>query len=100
MIPKKDEMTKEIKELKETINSLLTNESTKEEIDSISKVSSKIDEVENKINSIYDENSSLKEKLIDYIRTGGDNKAPTDDNVIGERKSLEQCLKEIKDNRK
>jgi predicted nuclease with TOPRIM domain len=100
MTPKKEEMTKEIKELKDTINSLLTKESSKEEIDSISKVSSKIDEFQNKVNSIYDENSSLKEKLIDYIRTGGDNKPPTDDNIIGERKSLEQCLKEIKDNRK
>lgn len=99
MTPKKEEMTKEIKELKDSVNSLLTSESSKEEIDSISKVSSKIEAFQDKINAIYDENSSLKEDLIKYIRTGGDNTPPSND-IIGESKTLEQCLKEIKDNRK
>lgn len=99
MILKKEEMTKAIKELKDEVNSLLQNDAPKEQIDAIAKVSQNIEAFEDKINAVYDENSSLKEDLIRYIRTGGDNKPPTND-TGGEVKTLEQCLKEIKDNRK
>ena len=99
MTLKKEEMTKEIKELKDSVNSLLSKDAPKEEIDAIAKVSSKIEAFQDKINAVYDENSSLKEDLIKYIRTGGDNTPPSND-IVGESKTLEQCLKEIKDNRK
>ena len=99
MTPKKEELTKEIKELKDSVNSLLSKDAPKEEIDAIAEVSSKIEAFQDKINAVYDENSSLKEDLIKYIRTGGDNKPPQND-IIGEAKTLEQCLKEIQDNRK
>ena len=99
MILKKEEMTKAIKELKDEVNSLLQNDAPKEQIDAIAKVSQNIEAFEDKINAVYDENSSLKEDLIRYIRIGGDNKPPTND-TGGEVKTLEQCLKEIQDNRK
>lgn len=99
MTPKKEEMTKAIKELKDSVNSLLSKDAPKEEIDAIAKVSSQIDEFQDKVNSIYDENSSLKDDLIKYIRTGGNDVPPSND-VIGESKTLEQCLKELKDNKK
>lgn len=99
MTPKKEEMTKAIKELKDSVNSLLSTDAPKEQIDAIAKVSSEIEAFQDKVNAVYDENSSLKESLIKYIRTGGDNTPPSSD-VIGESKTLEQCLKEIKDNRK
>ena len=99
MILKKEEMTKKIKELKDSVNSLLSKDAQKEEIDAIAKVSNDIEAFEDNINAVYDENSSLKDDLIRYIRTGGNNEPPTD-NTGGEVKTLEQCLKEIKDNRK
>ena len=99
MILKKEEMTKAIKELKNSVNSLLSNDAPKEQIDAVAKVSQEIEALDDKISAVYDENSSLKDDLIRYIRTGGDNTPPTD-NTGGEVKTLEQCLKEIKDNRK
>lgn len=99
MTLKKEEMTKAIKELKDNVNSLLSKDAPKEQIDAIAKVSQEIDAFNDKINAVYDENSSLKDDLIRYIRTGGNNEPPTD-NTGGEVKTLEQCLKEIKDNRK
>lgn len=99
MTPKKEEMTKAIKELKDSVNSLLSKDAPKEEIDAIAKVSSEIDAFQDKVNAVYDENSSLKEDLIKYIRTGGNDTPPSND-IVGESKTLEQCLKEIKDNRK
>ncbi len=99
MILKKEEMTKKIKELKDSVNSLLSKDAPKEQLDAIAKVSGDIEAFEGNINAVYDENSSLKEDLIKYIRTGGDNTPPSND-LNGETKTLEQCLKEIKDNRK
>lgn len=99
MTLKKEEMTKAIKELKDNVNSLLSKDAPKEQIDAIAKVSGEIEALNDKIGAVYDENSSLKDDLIRYIRTGGDNTPPTD-NTGGEVKTLEQCLKEIKDNRK
>ena len=99
MTLKKEEMTKTIKELKDSVNSLLSKDAPKEQIDAVAKVSQEVEAFEDKINALYDENSSLKEDLIRYIRTGGDNKPPTND-TGGEVKTLEQCLKEIQDNRK
>jgi len=99
MTLKKEEMTKAIKELKDSVNSLLSNDAPKEQIDAIAKVSQEIEAFQDKINAVYDENSSLKEDLIRYIRTGGNNEPPTNENG-GEVKTLEQCLKEIQDNRK
>lgn len=99
MTLKKEEMTKAIKELKDNVNSLLSKDAPKEQIDAIAKVSQEIEALNDKIGAVYDENSSLKDDLIRYIRTGGDNTPPTE-NTGGEVKTLEQCLKEIKDNRK
>ena len=99
MTLKKEEMTKTIKELKENVNSLLSKDTPKEQIDAIAKVSQEIEALNDKIGAVYEENASLKDDLIRYIRTGGDNTPPSSD-VIGESKTLEQCLKEIKDNRK
>lgn len=99
MILKKEEMTRAIKELKDNVNSLLSKDAPTEQINAIAKVSEEIEAFNDKISAVYDENSSLKEDLIRYIRTGGDNKPPTE-TTGGEVKTLEQCLKEIKDNRK
>ena len=97
---KKEEMTKAIKETKDIINSLLTSESTKEQIDQISKVSKSIDELNDKIGSVFAENDELKESLINYIKTGGDNKPPQDVTQEGETKTFEQCILDLAKNKK
>lgn len=97
---KKEEMTKAIKETKDSINSLLTSESTKEQIDLISKVSKSIDELNDKISSVFTENEDLKESLINYIKTGGDNKPPQDITQEGETKTFEQCILDLAKNKK
>lgn len=99
MILKKEEMTKAIKEVKDEINSLLTKESSKEELENISKISQKIDSLNDQIGEVYGENAELKESLIKYIKTGGDNKPPQDESREGETKSLECIIDEISKNK-
>ena len=99
MILKKEEMTKTIKEVKDEINSLLTKDSSKEELENISKISQKIDSLNDQIGEVYGENAELKESLIKYIKTGGDNKPPQDEPHEGETKSLESIIDEISKNK-
>ena len=95
MTLKKEEMTKNLKELKDNINSLLTTDSSKEQIDDISKISQKLDALNDQIEQVYGENAELKENLIHYIKIGGDNKPSNDIAEGGESKSMESCLDEI-----
>lgn len=82
-----DKTMKMINQAKEKIVSLLSKDSPKETIDAITEITQTLDNASTEHQTLIDENGSLKNTLIEYVRKGNvDTKTVPDD--PGEPKAM------------
>ena len=89
-------MEEMIQAIKTKLNNQLSGESSSEEINRITELSSDLDKVQEEYNKLEKESVEIKNTLIDYVKRGGDTKTPPQDETqIKQPRSFEEILAEV-----